>query len=369
MAFARHHTSPHFTKATLRRRPSAAEARCRKTDDTGNCQFERIKRAGLRAGGRGHRAQILAGRLKPGDPVGTESELVKQFGVNRSTCARASACSSSRPRRARAERGCRCSAALPPPRQPHDARVILQQVTFRELWHTSRALEPAGRSGHGQCDGRPTWPSWRPTSPRRAAAARSANVAELDAEFHKLIGKAAHNACCCWQGALGHAGAADHRPDHRQQPQGIPPDRSARHILDALQRRDREKAAVGRPPSARLEGRLRRSGRDLDTPSSSTSAPAAIEPRRTQVASSCRALAAYSALPFADRRFRVRLSAAGVFGGRRQAVARVGSELSWPNWPRADRTSRAALRLRVGRKCTCTSLAPSCARAGAPAPS
>src|SRR4051794_5572763 len=29
--------------------------------------------------------QILAGRVRPGDPLGTEAELVKQFGVNRST--------------------------------------------------------------------------------------------------------------------------------------------------------------------------------------------------------------------------------------------------------------------------------------------
>src|SRR5262245_15234204 len=29
--------------------------------------------------------QILAGRVRPGDPLGTEAELVKEFGVNRST--------------------------------------------------------------------------------------------------------------------------------------------------------------------------------------------------------------------------------------------------------------------------------------------
>src|SRR5262245_66487324 len=29
--------------------------------------------------------KILGGILRPGDPIGTESELVKQFGVNRST--------------------------------------------------------------------------------------------------------------------------------------------------------------------------------------------------------------------------------------------------------------------------------------------
>ena len=29
--------------------------------------------------------KILSGHMRPGDPIGTESELVRQFGVNRST--------------------------------------------------------------------------------------------------------------------------------------------------------------------------------------------------------------------------------------------------------------------------------------------
>jgi DNA-binding GntR family transcriptional regulator len=29
--------------------------------------------------------EIMAGRLRPGDEIGTEAELVRQFGVNRST--------------------------------------------------------------------------------------------------------------------------------------------------------------------------------------------------------------------------------------------------------------------------------------------
>ena len=29
--------------------------------------------------------EIVAGHIRPGDPLGTEAELVKQFGVNRST--------------------------------------------------------------------------------------------------------------------------------------------------------------------------------------------------------------------------------------------------------------------------------------------
>jgi GntR family transcriptional repressor for pyruvate dehydrogenase complex len=48
--------------------------------------FERIKpRLAYEQVAEAIERKILAGRLKPGDPVGTESELVKQFGVNRST--------------------------------------------------------------------------------------------------------------------------------------------------------------------------------------------------------------------------------------------------------------------------------------------
>ncbi|HEY5832150.1 MAG TPA: winged helix-turn-helix domain-containing protein, partial [Hyphomicrobiaceae bacterium] len=49
-------------------------------------RFERIKaRPAYELVAEAIERKILAGRLKPGDPVGTESELVKQFGVNRST--------------------------------------------------------------------------------------------------------------------------------------------------------------------------------------------------------------------------------------------------------------------------------------------
>ena len=48
--------------------------------------FERIKsRPAYEMVAEAIERKILAGRLKPGDPVGTESGLVGQFGVNRST--------------------------------------------------------------------------------------------------------------------------------------------------------------------------------------------------------------------------------------------------------------------------------------------
>src|SRR4029078_3139381 len=69
--------------------------------------------------------------------------------------------------------------------------LILQQVTFRELWHTSRALEPAPAD------------QAMDNATQKELAALAANVAktrrfqhdpaalaDLDAEFHKLIAQA-----------------------------------------------------------------------------------------------------------------------------------------------------------------------------------
>src|SRR5580765_4859207 len=109
-------------------------------------RFERIKpRPAYELVAEAIERKILAGRLRPGDPVGTESELVRQFGVNRSTVREGIRLLEQSGLVAR-EPSRRLSVAV-----PHYHRLatrmtralILQQVTFRELWHTSRALEPA----------------------------------------------------------------------------------------------------------------------------------------------------------------------------------------------------------------------------------
>jgi len=159
--------------------------------------FERIKpRPAYELVAEAIERKILAGRLKPGDLVGTESELVKQFGVNRSTVREGirlleqSGLVSREPSR-------RLSVAV-----PHYHRLatrmtralILQQVTFRELWHTSRALEPAAVD---QAMDNATEEDLAEIAANVEETRRlqhdPAAVAELDAEFHKLIGKAAHN--------------------------------------------------------------------------------------------------------------------------------------------------------------------------------
>jgi DNA-binding FadR family transcriptional regulator len=94
-------------------------------------------------------------------------------------------------------------------------------------------------------------------------------VAELDAEFHKLIGNAAHNRVLLL--AKEPSGMLV-RPTTAliilNNPQGIPRLIEAHaHILDALQRRDREKGRLWVDRHLRdWKAGFERSGRSLDAP-------------------------------------------------------------------------------------------------------
>ena len=235
--------------------------------------FERIKpRPAYELVAEAIERKILAGRLKPGDPVGTESELVKQFGVNRSTVREGirlleqSGLVSREPSR-------RLSVAV-----PHYHRLatrmtralILQQVTFRELWHTSRALEPAAVD---QAMDNATEEDLAEIAANVEETRRlqrdPAAVAELDAEFHKLITKAAHNRVLL---LAKEPSSMLVRPTTAliivSNPQGIPRLIEAHaHILDALQKRDREKGRLWVDRHLRdWKAGFERSGRSLDAP-------------------------------------------------------------------------------------------------------
>src|SRR6476646_4277749 len=208
--------------------------------------FERIKpRPAYELVAEAIERKILAGRLKPGDPIGTESELVKQFGVNRSTVREGIRLLEQSGLVAR-EPSRRLSVAV-----PHYHRLatrmsralILQQVTFRELWHTSRALEPAcvDEAMDNATDEDFKALSANITAMRKMRDDANA-VGKLDAEFHKLIGKAAHNRVLLL--AKEPSGMLV-RPVTAfiisKNPRGIPRILDAhQNILDALQRRDRE---------------------------------------------------------------------------------------------------------------------------------
>src|SRR5260221_9828412 len=89
--------------------------------------------------------EILARRIRPGEPIGTEAELVKQFGVNRSTV-REGIRLLEHDGLIRRESNRRLSVG-----SPHYERLatrstralILSEVTFRELYEAALALQIA----------------------------------------------------------------------------------------------------------------------------------------------------------------------------------------------------------------------------------
>lgn len=140
--------------------------------------------------------EIVAGRIRPGEPIGTESELVRQFGVNRSTVRegirvleqgglisrdtsrRLFACAPHHNRLAS-----RMSRAL-----------VLQEVTFRELYETAMVLELASIE---QAVERATKKDMAALAENikktEAAVDDPALVAELNSEFHALLAQATQN--------------------------------------------------------------------------------------------------------------------------------------------------------------------------------
>ena len=144
--------------------------------------------------------KILAGRLKPGDPVGTESELVKQFGVNRSTVREGIRLleQSGLVAREASRRGAGGRAPLRRLATRMSRVLILQQVTFRELWATSRVPELAAvdQAMDNRSDQDLANLASNIADTRRVQRDAAA-VAELDADF-TAYGRAAHNRVSLW---------------------------------------------------------------------------------------------------------------------------------------------------------------------------
>jgi GntR family transcriptional regulator, transcriptional repressor for pyruvate dehydrogenase complex len=140
--------------------------------------------------------RILSGGIRPGQPIGTEAELVKQFGVNRSTVREGirllehDGIIQRQPNR-------RLAVSL-----PHYERLasrttramVLHEVTFRELFEAAMALQLATIEGATQRATPDLVDALQENIERTAKVLEDpAAVAELDAEFHALIGKASAN--------------------------------------------------------------------------------------------------------------------------------------------------------------------------------
>jgi DNA-binding FadR family transcriptional regulator len=140
--------------------------------------------------------RILSGGIRPGETLGTEAELVRQFGVNRSTVREGirlleqDGIVQRQPNR-------RLTVAL-----PHYERLatrtsralVLHEVTFRELYEAGMALQLATIEGATQRASAETVAALEDNVERTARVLGDpAAVAELDAQFHALIGRASAN--------------------------------------------------------------------------------------------------------------------------------------------------------------------------------
>ena len=193
--------------------------------------------------------QIVSGRLRPGDEIGTEAALVKQFGVNRSTV-REGIRLLEQSGLIRRDSNRRLYAAV-----PHYDRFasdvsrafVLNEITFRELWEATMAIETAVAelaaeritlTALGELE--------ENLKKSRSALTKPSKLALLDIEFHALLSKAAGNR------VLQFAREPENRlffPTtemlFRRSPQA--PERNVQAhaaIIDALRRRDKADAAL-----------------------------------------------------------------------------------------------------------------------------
>ncbi|HZN85482.1 MAG TPA: FCD domain-containing protein [Burkholderiales bacterium] len=140
--------------------------------------------------------RILAGGIRPGEPIGTEAELVKQFGVNRSTV-REGIRLLEHDGIIQRQSNRRLAVSL-----PHYERLasrttramVLHEVTFRELHEAAMALQLATIEGAAARATPALVAALEDNVERTARALGDADaVAGLDAEFHALIGRASAN--------------------------------------------------------------------------------------------------------------------------------------------------------------------------------
>jgi GntR family transcriptional regulator, transcriptional repressor for pyruvate dehydrogenase complex len=140
--------------------------------------------------------EIVEGRLRPGEAIGTEAELTRQFGVNRSTVREGLRCLEQAGLLER-ETGRRLVVALPS-RRKLASRVgralVLRQATFREVAEAVRVLETATTLLAAE---RRTQADLDRLSDNLARSREvmddPAAMSEIEAEFHALVGEAARN--------------------------------------------------------------------------------------------------------------------------------------------------------------------------------
>ena len=140
--------------------------------------------------------EIISGRIRPGEPIGTEAELVNRFGVNRSTV-REGIRLLEHSGLVRRDSSRRLWVGL-----PHYGRLasrtsralVLHEVTFRELYEAAMPMQLATMEAAVERATSETIAELEANIERtEGALAHPTELAKLDAEFHALVGKASRN--------------------------------------------------------------------------------------------------------------------------------------------------------------------------------
>ena len=239
----------------------------------GSERFEKIQvPAAYRLVAEAIEREIVTGRLRAGAPIGTEAELGRQFGVNRSTVREGirqleegGYVSRGPDRRLYASlpRYSRLSSRM-------SRAMVLHEVTFRELYDASLALEMASVEQAVAHVGDDLLDAMERNLEAAAAVMDDpVRLSELDTDFHALIAKAAGNRVL----ELAREPASllffpTAEMICRRVPEGAVRMQTAhRAIVDALRARDAAAAATWmRRHIADWRKGFEKAGRDLDEP-------------------------------------------------------------------------------------------------------
>lgn len=141
--------------------------------------------------------QILSGEINPGDILPAEARLAEQLGVNRSTIREAirvleqNGFVKREPGRRKLITSIPHSGEIS---QRLTATMVLNQVTFEELWEAMYALEPAAAAAAAVRGNDEDFAAIEVNlAATRQALEDCASLVELDIEFHELVAKATRN--------------------------------------------------------------------------------------------------------------------------------------------------------------------------------
>lgn len=141
--------------------------------------------------------QILDNHIAPGDVLPAETTLAAQLGVNRSTLREALRTLEQNGLVVREPGRKKLRISAPRPKDiAHriSSSMIIQQVTFQELYEGMLALEPACAAAAATRISDDHLAALEENlAQTRAASESGANLAHLDAEFHRLVASAGQN--------------------------------------------------------------------------------------------------------------------------------------------------------------------------------